>query len=372
MLSVTVLTAGESHAMRAGSFEITPFIAVTERYTDNVFCTNTDVKSDFSTVITPGIELVFPRFKRNYHIDFLYQGDFERFNTFTSENADNHKVQGLFDVAFPVGMELHLKDLFLRTHDPRGVNISPELDFYKSNLFSASAAYSFADRFKVQADYNNYVLDYEAERNNFRNRTDNSLAGYIYYRFMPKTSAFVEYEYVITDFRESDDLDNKQYNIYGGITWEVTGKTKGTVKGGYGKTDFNDPTVEGFKSWIMGVAIDHNFTSRHSIKITGSRSMNDTNFLGANFFVTTTLSAEYLQRLTGKISAKANVGYSIDSYRGEIPRDDHTWQAGAGLVYEFKRWLLTEAGYSYTNRNSNIDDFTYENNTVFFRVTGRL
>ena len=371
-LYATLALASESDAMRLGSLDISPFLAVTERYTDNVFNTKDDTKSDFSTVISPGIQLVFPRVKRRYRLEVLYQADFERFNRFSSENnADNQKVNAKLEMNFPVGLDVYASDGFRRSHDPRGISLSPELDFYSDNLFSAGAAYSLTDRFRIQLDYSNYILSYDAERNNFRNRTDNSFDGYIYYRFMPKTSAFVEYEYVVVDFKESGALNNREHHLFGGITWDVTGKTKGTVKAGYGTQDFDDPSVKGYRGYIMQDSIDHNFSSRDSLKLTGSRSTNETNILGADYFVTTYLSAEYLHRLTGKITANASIGYERDSYRG-LSRDDDTWTAGAGLSYQFKRWLLTEVGYSYTKRNSTVDEFTYSNNTVFFRIVGTL
>jgi hypothetical protein len=371
-LLATLSFSTNAFAIKVGAFSINPFLAVTERYTDNVFNTNSDAKSDFSTVISPGIRFIFPRVTRRYHLEAVYQADFERFNRYAAENnADNHKVDAKFDIGFPVGLDFHASDDFRRSHDPRGVSLGPELDFYKDNLFSAGVSYSLTDRFMLEFDYSNYILNYDAERNNFRNRTDNSLAGYIYYRFMPKTSAFLEYEYVIVDFKEAETFNSTEHHLYGGVTWDVTGKTRGTVKAGYGIKDFDDPSITGYKGYIMQVSVDHNFSSRDSVKITGSRATNETNQLGADYFVTTFLSAEYFHRLTGKITATGNVGYARDSYRG-ISRDDDTWTAGAGLSYQFKRWLLSELGYSYTKRSSTDNDFTYRNNTIFLRIVGTL
>ncbi len=371
-LCATLALAGEAEAMRLGSFDVSPFLAVTERYTDNVFNTKDDTKSDFSTVISPGIQLVFPRVKRRYRLELLYQADFERFNRFSSQNnADNQKANAKFDLSLPVGLDFHVSDGFRRSHDPRGVSLSPELDFYSDNLFSVGAAYSLTDRFTAQVDYSNYILNYDAERNSFRNRTDNSFDAYLFYRFMPKTSAFVEYEYVVVDFKESGALDNREHHLFGGITWDVTGKTKGTVKAGYGIQTFDDPSIKGYRGYIMEISIDHKFSSRDSLKLSGSRATNETNLLGADYFVTTYLSAEYFHRVTGKITANASLGYERDSYRG-VSRDDDTWTAGAGLSYQFKRWLLTEVGYSYTKRSSTVDEFTYRNDTVFFRIVGTL
>lgn len=342
-----------------------------EEYTDNVFNSNTDERSDFSTTLSPGLKILFPRQKKNYKFEFLYQADIERFSRYTSENAENHKVNGEFDYKSPAGIEISLSDKFTRSHDPRGVNIGEELDFYRDNVFSTSVAYSFAERFKIRFDYTNHLVDYEADRNSFRDRTDNSLSGYLYYKFLPKTSAFIEYEYLDVDFRESGDFDSTENHFFGGITWEVTGKTKGTIKAGYGTKDFKGE-IKGFRGYLTEVNIDHNFTPRHSIKIMAIRRTNETNIFGSDYFVTTGLAVDYFQRLTGKITARINASYGRDSFRGEFARRDDTWTGGIGLIYDIRKWLITEAGYLYTNRNSTFDEFDYKNNRFFLRVTATL
>lgn len=375
VVSGAVLTLGsESYALRLGAFEVHPFLAVKEQFTDNVFNTGSDEKSDFSTVITPGIQVIFPRVKKKYHLEIIYQADLERFNKFTSENADNHKALGKFELKLPAGLEFALNDEFRKTHDPRGVNISEELDFFKDNFFSTSAAFRLSDRFKVRLDYSNRRVDYEAERNSFRDRTDDTVAGYVYYRFLPKTSAFMEYEYVVIDFNDpvSEGFDSREHHIFGGVTWDVTGKTQGTVKAGYGTKKFKDRSLEGFKGYLMQAEVHHNFSLRHSIKLKAKRETNETNIFGSSFFVTTGFSAEYFHKFTGKLTGKIDLSYARESYRGEVSREDKTWFAGLELIYQMRKWLRAEAGYGYTKRNSSSDDFDYRNSTYFFKVVTTL
>lgn len=357
--------------MRIGSFEINPFLSVKEEYTDNVFNSNSDEKSDFSTTISPGIKVQFPRQKKKYKLELLYQADLERYHRYSTENADNHKATGYFEIRFPAGIEIGLADEFIRNHDPRGVNLYEELDFYRENTFVSSIGYNFAERFKIRFDYTNYLLDYEANRNSFRDRTDNTFAFYLFYKFLPKTSAFIEYEHVIVDFDESNEFDSVEEHFFGGITWEITGKTKGAVKAGYGIKDFKG-NIGGFKGYIAEVNIDHNFTPRHSIKITGIRRTNETNVFGSDFFVTTGLAVDYYQRLTGKITARASASYGRDSFKGKLLRRDNTLTGGLGIFYQIRKWLIIGVEYLYTKRNSSLDDFDYKNNKFFVRITATL
>lgn len=367
----TVCLSTDAFAIRLGLFEIHPFLTLTERYTDNVFNTSADERPDFSTVITPGVQVIFPRVKKKYHLDIVYQADIEIFNKYTSENATNHKALGKFEINLPSGIGINLSEEFVRNHDSRGVNIGEELAFYKYSLASASIAYKLSDRFKIQADYTNFIVKYEADRNSFMDRADNTLAGYVYYRVMPKTSAFIEYEYVLIDFDESD-FDGDEHHIFGGVTWEVTEKTKGTIKGGYGIKNFKDPSLEKFRGYLMEANIDYNITTRHSLKLKATRETNETNVYGTDFFVTTGFSLEYFHRFTGKITGRSNISYGVDSYHGLYERQDDTWKFGLGFTYSIQKWLITEAGYQYTNRTSNFDYLGYKNNLFNIRVTTTL
>jgi len=362
----------DSHALRLGAFEVNPFLALTERYTDNVFNTSSDLKSDFSTVITPGVQVIFPRVKKHYHGEIIFQADMERFNKYTSQNADDFKTLGTFDVKFPGGLEFEVKDEFIRNHDPQGVNPGTDLNFFRTNLALASVAYNLFERFKVKLEYSNYLVHYDADRNDFENRTDNTLATYVFYALTPKTSAFVEYDFVNVDFKTSDELDSKEHHFYGGVAWDITGKTKGTVKGGYEVKNFRGPAVEGFKGFITELIVDHNFTVRQSVKIKGMRRTNETNTPGTDFYTTTGGSVEYFQRFTGKITGTANISYGVDVYHGGLPRRDNTWQGGGGLLYQFRKWLRTEVKYVYTKRNSSENEFNYRNNTFYFKVVASL
>lgn len=369
---ITIFLNSDVYAIRLGLFEVHPFLSLTERYTDNVFNTTDDKQSDFSTVITPGFQVIFPRVKKNYHLDLTYQADIERFSKYSSENAENHKAVGKLDLMLPSGIELNFSDEFVRNHDERGVNTYPELDFYKYNKASASVSYILTDRFKIQANYSNFLVIYEEDRNSFMDRAENSLAGYVYYRFMPKTSAFVEYEYVVIDFDKSSDFDGNEHNIFGGLTWEASEKTKGTVKVGYGIKDFKGSSIESFRGYLMQADMDYNITSRHSLKLRAVRETNETNVYGSDFFITTGFSLRYLQKFTGKITGKCDLSYGVDSYHGLYEREDNTWKFGIGFTYNIQKWLITEADYRYTNRDSSIDYLGYKNNLFSIMVTTTL
>jgi hypothetical protein len=91
------------------------------------------------------------------------------------------------------------------------------------------------------------------------------------------------------------------------------------------------------------------------------------------------VSAEYLQRLTSKITGSITLWYFVEKYDGDLtfggqtgPLDDKYYQGDFALRYEFRKWLKAETGYTYSKKNSSFSAFEYTNNTVFVRLTGTL
>ncbi len=201
---------------------IHPFLSIAEQYDDNIFNTKDNKEGDFKTIISPGVWLSIPRIRERvillgietssitpgglthdrfrpefisrYQTYLFYRADIEQFSHNVSENTVNHRAEGLFQYNFRGGLSIDIADLFVRSHDRRGTGISETLDKYKTNLFHIISAYEVSRRTMVRIDYANFLVDYDDSESDFRDRKDNAFSGYIFYKFRPKTSAFIEYE----------------------------------------------------------------------------------------------------------------------------------------------------------------------------------
>jgi len=396
-------SAGDIFGSRGGL--VHPFLSVTEYYTDNVFYAKKDKQNDFATILSPGIWLTIPHvyekllhietanispggfslgksvpetFKR-YQLYLFYNADIERFSRFSSQNADNHRAEGFLQYNLKSGFSLELVDQFIASHDERGTGTTSQLDKFKSNLSNITLSYNISDRFKLRADYSNFLVDYSARRNDFRDRDDNAVSGYLFYKIRPRASLFVEYEFIDIGFKEDPSFNSKEYNGFGGIQWDITAKSKGTVKAGYGAKDFTNPAIKSENNFIMEAQIDYQFTPKTSIILKGSRRTNETNVQGTDFILSNYVELQYLQKLTGKITADIKLAYTRDSYKGTVTSNgttgrlkDNYYLGVFALQYKFKEWLQMDLGYIYDKRDSNFSEFDYMSDIVFLRVTGSL
>jgi len=122
---------------------IHPFLSVTEFFTDNVLNSRDNRKSDFATVLSPGIWLTFPHVKeklllidtanispggfslsrykpesfRRFQTYLFYNADIELYSNESSLNGVSHKAEGLFQYNLRGGLSFELVDQFLASHD---------------------------------------------------------------------------------------------------------------------------------------------------------------------------------------------------------------------------------------------------------------
>ena len=388
---------------------IHPFLTITEYYTDNAFSTNDDKKSDFITVLSPGIWLIVPvelekmstvdtstlspgglsisrypadAFKR-YQAYLSYVANIELHSRDSNElNFVAHKAEGLLQYNLRGGLSLELLDQFEFSHDDFGTGISSsssedELVKYKTNLLSFIATYRLSERFNLRAGYANYIVRYDHDTNEFRDRDDNAFSGYIFYKFKPKTSFFVQYDFIDIQYKKDTVSNSKEYHYLGGLQWDMTAKSSGTIKAGYGFKDFNESDAEDSKDFIMELQLSHRFTPKTSMTLTASRTTNETNISTTDYILSTRIGVGYVQMLTSKLTADIQLAYTNDIYRQDLTYEDRTDQlndkyytASFSLRHKVKTWLETSVGYLFSRRDSNFSDFDYTTNSIFLRATG--
>jgi hypothetical protein len=384
-------------------------IGVQGVYTDNAFNTNTDKKSDFSMVYSPEFWVSVPRLNerpegngtispqspgglivgrsgtnltKRYHAFLHYLADIPQHSKNSpSGNTVVQTVEGGLGYALASGISVDVRDSFVRSYetvDTSALAGPGAVDRYKGNLLYLLASYDTGNRLRLRFDYSNFVLRYEDERNLPRNRTDNSYSGYVYYKLKAKTSLFVEYSLVNVGYEDDPTLDSTEHDFYGGLEWEITAKSKGTVKAGYGIRDFSGSAPRS-SDLVFEAKIDHRFTPKTSLSLTAFRHTDETTIPSTLYVLTQGVTANYQQLLTARITGSVILSYTNEKYGGDLTigettarRNDDTYRASLGFQYEFRRWLKAGLIYSFTTNDSNFTEFNYSSNTINFRLTGSL
>lgn len=359
VLAVCSIAEGADAAgnIRIGQMEIHPYLSLQEIWSDNIYYTPTELKRDSITVTTPGIKLLWPF--GMHRLEAEYYAVDRRYNTYKGEDTTDHHASGLLGLQFGSYFSLTGSGAYNKDHEPRSSSATGFIEVFRTNTAAASALYQLANRSKVQLDYTKTSWNFMTS--NFRDRAESLMSGYIYYRFLPKTSAFIEYDRKVIDYTPvTTTLDSAMDTLSLGITWEIDGRSKGTIKAGRTAKDFEDPVEKDYTVWTWSVKVNHNFSDLTTINVVGLRDVNETNYPGVNDFITTGAFADLTYKFASKMAFVVRGSYGRDVFSNAVApsttvREDKTNMVGAGLRYTMKDWLEFGADYNKRNRDSNID-----------------
>lgn len=357
LLFITPVAAqAEEGNIHIGQLRIHPFASVSETFSDNIYYTLTNEKRDAIITYTPGIKLDLPVGRQL--VEAEYYAVSSRYRTYRGEDTTDHHASGLMDFKIGSPFELKLSDVFTKGHEPRSSSATGFIEVFRNNIATASASYQLPGRSKVQFDAGKSTWDFMQSA--FRDRDEKFGAGYLYYRFLPKTSVFVEFDRRKVVFEDATlNLDSIVDSELAGLTWEITERSKGTIKAGRVQKDFESPVYTDFRGWTSSIDLRHAFSEDTSLMISGQRTVNETNVLGTAFFVTTGGYGEFTQRLFRKLAIVARGSYGKDVFSNPLPpdtiiREDKTATAGGGLKFDLWDWFALGADFTYRSRESNI------------------
>lgn len=372
---------------------IHPYLAIGEYFTDNFYEREYKRQCEFVTRITPGIWASLPaspyqlvrvktlnvapgglelsRFrakgKTRLQAYGSYQGDILVHDRFDEEDQVNQKAEGFFRYNFRGGLSVELLDVYILDHDAAGSGPTRSLDKFTSNLINATLAYEISPKTNAEIEYGWYTLDYDSDERDFRDRDDQRFSGRVFYRLMPKTSVFVEYDFISLDYDQEVLSDSDEHQVYLGVQWLQTAKSRWRAMIGYGKKDFDDTDQDDADNLLAEIQFRHRFTSKTYVDLRGTRRTNETDSTGSEYILSHKLQLRYYQRITAKFLASADLFYSNDNYKG-TDRDDDIYGAGLDLQYRLTRWLNLAGGYSFVTRHSSDQVNEYDKNTVYLNL----
>ncbi len=383
LLASALLLPGVSQAQEApqdslaplqiGPVIVHPSLSLRETYSDNVFFTAKDTKGDLITAISPGVTFQLPF--RTHILTLGTSAEFVIYADNSSLNVSPFQVFGLGEFNIGDRVKLKVGDTYQRNEESPLESPNGTSDVYTANAAALSVKYAFVDIAQAQLDYTRTSLDYLDS--SYRTREEDLVSAYLYYRVMPNTSAFLEYDFKNVAYDTSDTFDNVVHTGQVGATWEFTEYSKGTAKIGFLAKEYSDDSLKDYTTVTASVDLRHQLTPDASVRLLGKRDVNEGKYVDARYYTTTGLFADFTYRFLERLSGVIEGSYAFDEYSNArvgsvIVREDKTAHIGLGAKYSFNSWLDFSLGYGYSNRNSNIADLDAIVNTVTFKVTAAL
>jgi hypothetical protein len=360
--------------MGSSPFYFAPMAGTSVGKDDNLFLSPQNPRSSWLWLVNAGAGIDSRGPSRVVQLSYL--GTYGRYTSSQNDNYTDHTVLASFDALATRELAFRLGYEFLRGHDPRGSTDRPASnrpDKYDSNKIGAVVAYGQRDATgRVEAFYSDARKRYQ---NNptftaGSDRDTQEFGGAFYFRVAPRTQLLAEYRKTDYEYRLSTSpLSSEEERIYGGVTWDATAQTTGTIKVGQLKKKFDigpsssDTGWEAQVSWMPRSYSKFDlYSSRNPVESTGE---------GA-FILSDATGLVWTHDWNSVWTTAANVRFQNDKYQGLTPRKDEVTSLGLKATYKMRRWLTLGAEYTYTNRDSNSPINEYDRNLWLLTVTGTM
>ena len=259
--------------------------------------------------------------------------------------------------------------------------------------------YKLSKRFELEAGLLHTNIIYKEPVNDTENHRDDIGRFTIYYRIFPKTSALLETRIGRVNFTSTtgvafidslvfrgDDTseDSRFQEINLGLRFDPGGKLSGSLRMGmqfrqfinrYGPNIF-DPITGTSRPGQMDDAVIFsinstlvwNISERRRVDLTVFRGIEESAFIGNNYWVSTRFTLSLSQDIGRKITVHPTLRWESGTFpgctndaRASIPgmlrtRHDTTFQPGLELRYQMREWLAFYFNYNYRLRDSNFHD----------------
>ncbi|WP_218281525.1 outer membrane beta-barrel protein [Pseudomonas sp. LPB0260] len=355
----------------ADGLTFTPTLQVSERYDDNFRAVEDNEESSWITAITPTFVLGAQGRKSAYALTYSASSDI--FHSSHADDNTDHHLTADAGFEFDVRNRLKLSAGYHQVEETASQDQDIENDKFSTS--NVGGVYSFgAESARGQIDFGANYEELRYQNGNNLNadkeRDTTALSSTFYYRVAPKTRALVEARHTDYDYLTNTRLNSNNIALLGGVTWDATAKTTGTIKIGGERKRFDDSSIDDKSGslWEIGASWSPRTYSTFDLK---TRRALDEGDSGASSIQSQSTTLSWNHQWMERLSSDLSYTYSDQEYQ-DVTRDDKIDTFGLGLTYELRRWLDVGIGYKYAENDSSAVGESYKRNIYSISVTASL
>ena len=374
-LLVTLVPAGAVSALDLREWVpglvVTPFLGERVEYESNIFQTPSHAKGDVIFRTIPGFlaDYTFGP----HSLSGGYRAEILRYVDLTNQDTTNHFAVGQLRLDFP-RLLVNIREDFAHTTDPPGTELTGPIES-DTSILTPEIEYGLTQRFSVGMNYSWTHVHFQPSVDEL-DRNEHLIGASVFWKFLPKTDLRLNYAYGEKDFTVVTDRDVTRHVVTLGLRGDLTAKVSSTFRLGFERRIPEASHATGYTGLIGGGDWIYRPTERTTITLTTDRSVQESTFETAPFYVSTSaaLGAQYqiLPKLTGSVRAAVGVNdYPVkETVDGRTKfRNDTFYGFGAGVEYAIQRWLVVGVEYNHRARRSNFDTFDFIDDRVVGKVT---
>lgn len=390
-LCISSVNAGQPLTYQTkNGVDILPFLSLNAGYNDNVQRTENHNLSSSILSVSPKIVGLFETKKGIYQL--FYEVDAIDYNKSHADNILNQKIFSSAFWQFNIKHRLQLKFEYERKDEPRGTGLTEgislavekPLRYHYQDLYARYIYGSLGAKGRIVTiagyetkKYNNvaFVRGNDIEQSHFYNWERPYLSAEFDFLLSKNFHAIsiARYEdkrYQYIDPTPGYSRNSQNFLLYGGLEWDVSGKTKGTLLLGLQNKDFADSRRENVTNFSWRANISWLPTRHSEIKLEGAQSLHDPDTQG-DYVIDNRLQLNWEHHWTPLFSSITSAAVERNEYPSSARKDNDT-EFGFSFIYGLTRWLDLSLNTVWEQRKSTSAGFSYDQTLFFFGMETSL
>ena len=372
-----------------------PTISVGISSSTNARLASRDKQSDTAVFTRPGA--YYRRDFGKHSFDIGADVEIANYNNLSSEDLHNYAIVSrlgldltpLIDVNAGVGYERNTDERDLVDRATLATGEPSDLRRWRHKVASAELKFGRREnRMQVVVAGSAGEYRYLNDADRVRERDQDGVQGTVYYRVGGRTRLAVESSTTNIDYISKDSqLDNTEDRIMlgvdiGGRVEKVPGirnsrqklnivGSRVNLKVGSIKKDMDDPAKEDYSGAGYEANVFWKPVQRSTIHLRASRLPYESIDKNQPYLIGKLLEVEWQQELGSRLRSALYASTRDDDYSSSARADSLT-NYGAKLTYDWKRWLDIGLGYDHDERDSNVANAAYDNDSIMLElIAGR-
>ena len=358
-------------------------LGVSEELETNIYLAPSSRKIDVITLLKPSAGIEIPL--RDNRISADYEAGIYMYGQYHSQNHIDHRARGLVELNL-TDYKITIKDTF-RDYTDRASDENSRRIAREDNNFRTAINAEF-DKFGFELGYSN-ILDIYGSKDDLvyqqisygdRDRFTNIVNGIVSYRFMPKTSAFLEADIGFINYYNSSIPPGSIFtDWYMGLKGKPTSKILINLKGGFRYQNYDSSSIYADKFYFGPVikgGLDFLMTKDDTFNLALEKGVYESLYANMNYYDANIIYLKYTHKFNEKMLVSGFGNYQFNSYPSSTTENGQTGKRYDNILtfgclgrYDIRRWLSAELKYEYTNKWSKFDVFDYVDNRVMVSGT---
>jgi len=359
--------------VRLGAFTVTPVVSAAAGHDNNVALRSTNrIASSFYT-LSPGLTATLRGGVHRYYA--RYQGNYGWYSSSSKDDYEDHLAGLGAGSDWTSRLRTQLRYDFFRGHDPRGSTAAAVSapDRWDTNVLRGFVAYGARGaQGNIEADLGvgnkRYVTNRAVTAVRDYEHADAGAAFYV--RLQPSVYGFVQARAGRFDYTTDTTLDSTEMRYFGGLRWEATAKTQGSVKAGYMTKSFSDASRQDASAYTYDASVTWSPLTYSVFTLSGVRTFSEQTS-GGSYILTDNATLLWNHDWSSRVRSSLVYGYGRDVHQG-LNRTDTRQNAGIKASYGFRRNLRLGGEVRNEERSSNVADVDYKRTVVLFTFEGSL